>query len=1011
MQDNDDKAGKSPQDRDVEKDVDISQDRAPDEPRWVREGAEAPTRPEREGRVEPGPDRLPDEGASAPEETTHNEAPPASKGEDSGVRVGEGLVLEGLPSSPAGDGSAKEPEKKEDGDREAGEAADEARHDGPGDGGGPASMSATKGTGAAARPSKGKGLCDSDGSEGSGGRRRSKRKGRLRRVVLWGAILVGVGGLLGAAAVAGIFWYYGQDPAIPTFRGLEDYRPSLVTDIYSGDDQLIGEFYVERRRTLPYHEMPKRMVQAVIAVEDSRFFDHIGVDPVGMIGAVLEWARHRGSRRMRGASTLTQQTAKAILVSEWGFEEASARTVRRKVIEAILAFRLEQIFTKEEILEIYLNHVFLGHRAYGFQSAAENYFRKNVHDLTLAEMALLAGLPQAPSRYSPFVRPDNAARRRQHVLERMYREGMITEAERDEAFEEEVRAYPIEDVFRETAPFFTEHVRRDIVERYGNQRLLHDGLKVYTTVDTEKQRAAQESMLAGLATVDKRQGYDGPLWRVPRAQWDAFSKAYDDDVLKGSPLEQDNTYVGLVTDVQQHRVEVRVGRHEGVLPIAGMRWARRHNPDAYHPSSLIDDARRALSAGDAILVKRVDRRAFAGDPAQASLRRLPEGTILFSLEQLPELQGALISMDTVSGYVVGMIGGLDFEYSEFNRAFQACRQPGSSFKPIIYSAALEQLEWTPSTILIDGPLVYDDPDHEVRWRPTNYGRDFQGDVTLRSALVRSINIPAVRAMHEVGVEETVEFARHIGIRSALSKDLSTALGSSCVTPWELTNVFAIFPRHGRRMEPVFIRKVVDRDGNTLEDRTVYFDPWAPLRDRVAAGHARLYEESEQLISPETAYIMTELLNHAVRFGTGTRATRLGKPAAGKTGTTNDSFDGWFVGFTQELVTGVWIGYDTYERPMATYENGGRNALPIWLSYMQAALEGRDQPAFAPAREIAARIIRKRIDSETGLLASPKVPRPSVDVSFVAGTEPTEVFGEVRASDTSSADFFLHDSGL
>ncbi len=917
---------------------------------------------------------------------------PSEKPADDSVRVGEGLILEGVgKSSP--DESREAVEDEVTSGESASAAADEDVSSGEqafDEAGDPEFQSNE----------------DEDGGERSGAPR-----SKLRRFALWAAVLFITPLVGGTLAVAGIFWHHGKDPAIPSFGGLEDYRPALVTDIFSGDDQLIGEFYVERRRTIPYEQMPKQLVQAVIAVEDHRFFDHIGVDPIGMMGALTDWLR--GSR-LRGASTLTQQTAKSILVSDWGFEAASERTVRRKVIEAILAFRLERIFSKEEILELYLNHVFLGHHAYGMQSAAENYLRKNVQDLTLAEVALLAGLPQAPSRYSPFINPDRAARRRRHVLDRMYREGMITEAERDAAVEEEIRVYPIEDVFRETTPFFTEHVRRDIVRRYGNERLLNDGLQVYTTVDTEKQRAAQESMLSGLATVDKRQGYQGPLWNVPRDQWEGFYRKYDEKILEGRSLEVGSTYVGLVTKVEGHRAHIRVGRHEGIVPLAGMRWARQPNPNAYHPAALIHDVGRALSDGDAVLVSRADMSAFAGDPSEAALRRIEGETLVFVLEQLPELQGALISMDTVSSYVVAMIGGLDFEYSEFNRAFQACRQPGSAFKPVIYAAALEELEWTPSTILMDSPMVYDDPDHEVRWRPTNYGRDFAGDVTLRSAIVRSINIPAVRTMQEVGIDPAIEFARNLGVRSELSRDLSTALGSSCVTPWELTNVFAVFPRHGQPMEPTFIRRVVDRDGNTLEDRTVYFDPWAPLRERIAAGHARLFETHEQVMSPETSFIMTEILNHVVRFGTGARANRLGQPAAGKTGTTNDSFDGWFIGFTTDLVTGVWIGYDTYERPMARYENGGRAALPIWLSYMKAALEGREQSPFRPRPDVEDRIVRRRIDVETGLLASfdeEHEGRPSTEVSYILGTEPTENFGEVIDTDTSSADFFMHDSGL
>lgn len=837
-----------------------------------------------------------------------------------------------------------------------------------------------------------------------------RRRSWKRRLLLWVGLPLVLLGLVGAGGVVGLFWYYSDDPEIPTFRGLEDYRPPLVTDVYSGGNELIGEFYEERRRVVPYDRIPKKLVQAFIATEDTRFFDHPGVDPFGILKAVVEKVLHGG--QLRGGSTLTQQTAKAILASEWGHEKATARTIRRKVIEMLLAFRLEELFTKEQILDIYLNHVYLGHHSYGVQSAAENYFRKNVWELSLGEMALLAGLPQAPSRYSPYVRPERAKKRRAHVLERMYREGMITEGLKDAAAGEPVVAYPIEDVFRETAPFFTEHVRRYVVDRYGNDRLLHDGLKVYTSVDLEKQRYAQESTLRGLSRVDKRQGYAGPLTQVAKSDWKDFTSTYDEKVLKGGSLEVGGLYVGLVTKVTATEVTVKVGRHEGLLPLIGMRWAHPVNPEYYYPSALITDCRKALKAGDAILVKRVNRDDYPTDVDPVYLRKVPStAKLLFSLEQEPELQGAMVSIDPNSSYVVAMIGGLDFELSEFNRAFQACRQPGSSFKPIVYSAALQQLEWNPSTLIIDAPIVFDDPENELRWKPSNYGMDFKGEVTLRNALIHSMNIPAVKVLEAVGVDNAVEWAHKLGITTELNRDLSIALGSSCVTLWDLTKVYAMFNRYGKRVKPTFVRRVVDRDGNTLEDRTVYFDPWAGLKERIVAGHARLYEEPEQVVPETTAFEMVTLMNHVVKYGTGVMAQRLHKPACGKTGTTNDSFDAWFMGFTRDLVTGVWVGYDTYAHPMGRYENGGRAALPIWLAYMQKALEDRDQADFEIPKELQNEIVWVDVDVESGKLWNPELSRPHVQMAYVKGTEPTEMEGETTLQGSGSSEFFMHDQEL
>jgi penicillin-binding protein 1A len=829
-----------------------------------------------------------------------------------------------------------------------------------------------------------------------------------RRILVYGGGIVALG-LLGFLGAWSVIWYYSDDPSLPAFHGLQDYRPPLVTDVYSGSNQLIGEFYNERRRLVPYDRIPKKLVQAFIATEDTRFFDHPGIDPIGIAKALLDKLLHGG--KLRGASTLTQQTAKAILASRWGFEKATARNLHRKIIEMILAFRLEKIFTKEQILEIYLNHVYLGHHAYGVQSAAENYFRKNVWDLSLGEMALLAGLPQAPSAYSPFTNPVAAKKRRAHVLERMYHEGMITEGERDAANAEPVHAYPVADVFHDTAPFFTEHVRRRLVDRYGDDRVLNDGLQVYTTVDLEKQRYAQETMIQGLREDDKRQGYSGPLYHVPHDQWTKFAHTYETKVLKGRPLKVGKFYVALVTRVTANQANVEVGRTKGVLPLVGMRWAHAPNPELYYPKAFIDDCRKALKRGDAILVRRVTKDSYPTDDP-LDLKQVPDdGTPLFSLEQEPELQGALVSLDPNSGYVVAMMGGLDFDLSEYNRAFQACRQPGSAFKPLYYSAAIANLNWTASTIIVDSPIVFDDPSTQLRWKPDNYENDFKGDVTMRTALVNSMNVPSVKVLQAVGIDKAIAWAHKLGITTDIKKNLSIALGSSCVTLYDLTKVYALFDRYGRRVSPTFIRRVVDRDGNTLEDRTVYFDPWAGLQERIGAGYARLFERPQQVIPETAAFLTVQLLRQVVLHGTGARAQRLGKPAAGKTGTTNDSFDAWFMGFTHDLVTGVWIGYDTYEHPMGRYETGSRAALPIWLAYMQKALADRDQGDFDPPADIADKIVTVDVDAETGKLANPKLNRDHVKMDFLKGTEPTEMQGDTKVTGTGSSDFFMHDSGM
>jgi len=902
-----------------------------------------------------------------------------------------------------------------------------------------------------------------------------------------------------ACAVLGVYYRYSE--GLPEIPRVDQYWPPIVSEVYTNDAVLAGEFFNERRKVIPYDQIPKRLVQAFIASEDDGFFDHLGVDFVGTGRAAVKTLLKKaaGSGSVQGGSTLTQQTAKAVLVSaemeqldpaairdeaeklvgplpepsredveaelkvalkargpvvseeehkrrqlelpqmradararlinraqvkheesiraqfirirdertREAFKRATSKKLERKIREAILAYRLEHALTKVDILYLYLNNVYLGHHSYGVQSAAENYFRKDVRDLTLGQMALIAGLPQAPTRYSPFVHPQEARRRRTYVLKRMLEEGMITQAEHDQAGAEEIKALPMEDVFHQFAPYFTEHVRRDVVERYGGRVLLNEGLKIFATMDSEKQRAAQDSMLDGLLAVDKRQGFRGPVMHLDTEEQRRAFVEKSKQVMGADPIREGIYYVALVTSVEKEGkwADVQVGQHAGVIPIMGARWARRVNPESWYPAMMRASMAKVVSAGDVVVVRAVEQKQLWDDKEQYDKKleaAIPQGVKLFRLEQDPELQGALVSIDPRRQYLVAMVGGYDFDANEYNRAFQACRQPGSGYKPIEYSAAVEQLNWTEATILVDSPFVGDDPANQKRWKPENYDATFHGDVPLRTALVNSMNIPAVKTFAAVGIDKVAEWARKLGLSTPMNMDYSSALGSSCVYPFELAQVYATFNRLGNKKPTYFIRKIEDRFGRTVEDHTAYDDAWSPFTDRVGAGYARLFETGEQVMSGETAFIMQDMLRGVVREGTGAPAQRLGKPAAGKTGTTNDSFDAWFNGFTKDLVTSVWVGYDLNQHPLAKYENGGRAALPIWLSYMKRALEGKPQGEFWPPEYLE--LVRVRIDVKNGKLASPSS-KQVAEMWFKKGTEPKDATPEKDKVDPGK--FFMN----
>jgi penicillin-binding protein 1A len=829
---------------------------------------------------------------------------------------------------------------------------------------------------------------------------------RGQRVLRWLVFLTLVGGL--GAVVAGTVLYglYADD--VPDFHSIDDYRPRTVSQVYDQSGQVIGEFYRERRLVLPYDRIPPKLVQAFLASEDDRFFEHEGIDYWGIVRAAV--ANARAGRVVQGGSTITQQVAKSLIISAEGYKAGSAKKLSRKIKEAILARRLEQNLSKQDILALYLNQIFLGNQAYGVQAAAQNYFRKDVHELNVAEIALLGGLPQAPSRYSPFAHPQRAKDRREYVLRRMLEENFITEGELLEAKETPIVVYHAPNYSRDVTPYFTEHVRRELVEEYGEDVVLDEGLRVWTTVDAERYRGAEDAVYENLRSVDKRQGYRGPLDKLKGdAAIQKFLSTYNEELKRLEryvKLEKGELYVGVIRKIDRGggNIFLDIGPHKAVLPLATMRWARKVDPQVYFESGLLKAIPSTFEVGDVLLVRSTDLETVKKDRyAFPFLKGIPSDPTLqlVALEQEPNLEAALISEDRESGYVLAMLGGYSFDRSEFNRALQSCRQPGSSFKPIVYSAALYLNDWTLSTTVLDAPVIFDDSSAKKRWKPANFEMKFMGEVTLRTALQNSMNVPAIRVLDAVGLGPAIQYAHKLGINSELRPELGLALGASCVTMGELTDVYTLFANYGRRVKKRYITRIEDRDGKVLFDHGHPKDPWAGMALKVERAVAETEARPEQVIDRQTGFLITKMMRNVVMGGTGTGAQRLGVPVAGKTGTTNDSFDAWFVGYTTEIVTAAWVGYDDYVVPMGRYEQGGRAALPVWVDYMKAAVKKKTGEFEPPPG-----IVYVVIDPKTGMRAREDT-IGAVREAFKAGTQPKDYVA--RAGEAAPDEFFMIDN--
>jgi penicillin-binding protein 1A len=786
------------------------------------------------------------------------------------------------------------------------------------------------------------------------------RKGRLSRRLKFFLLILSLFFIL--IFFSGVVIYAilkGLEKDIPLVEDIKKYTPDIATKFYSYDDRVIGEFAIERRELVELEDIPDLLKKAFIAAEDQNFYNHRGIEPLGILRAALK--NIRKGRKAQGGSTITQQVAKTFVGRE--------KTYTRKIKEMLLALKLEKEFTKDEILYLYLNQVYLGHGLYGVGAAAKGYFRKNMNELTLAEMAMLAGLPPAPSKYSPCSNPKMAYERMLYVLGRMLEDGYITKDQYDRAIKEKPTVYDIEDYFRARAPYFTEHVRRYIQRKYGDNLLYRGGLKVYTTVDIEKQTAAEEALIRGVKEIDKRQGFRGPLRTVEKDKIQDYIKILSRQFRDNQRVIAGEKYFAIITDISKSGSEATIylsDKIKGRLLAKASRWARPFNNSS--PYEKLENLNRILKAGDVVLVRLATKADLTHDWEPGRLLPLNSEIIdneTFALEQEPDVQGALVSIDPNNGYVVAMIGGYSFEWSEFNRAFQSCRQPGSAFKPIVYATAIEKKDYNPATIIVDSPIVFDDADNNLRWKPENFESDYKGDVTMRNAIVNSFNIPAVKTLMDVGIPDVIEYAKRLGITTELAPNLALAIGASCVTLWDLTNVYTVFARLGTKITPRFIRRVEDRYGNILEDNSDFYDADITFIRRVERGVETVLNPPERVLSSDSTFILVRMLRDVCTYGTAAAASSLKQPVAGKTGTTNDSFDAWFIGFTKNLVTGVWVGYDKYEIPLGKRETGGKAALPIWMAYIKKALEGRTEPDFYPPPGI----VMKRMDPVTGAILS------------------------------------------
>jgi len=726
----------------------------------------------------------------------------------------------------------------------------------------------------------------------------------------------------GLGTTTGVLFVYAAD--LPTISSLDDYAPSTISRVYGARGEIVGEFAIERREVIPYERISPRLEQAILAAEDDEFYQHIGLSIPRIIVTAIKDIVYR---RMHGASTLTQQLARKLFLTD-------DKTPERKIKEALLAIQIEKRYTKREIFTLYCNQMYFGHGVYGVEAASRLYFGKSAKDVSLEEAALIAGILQGNVRQSPYVNKDAAMRRRNYALTRMAEVGYITVAEAEDAKKKPIVTRPDPPgQSQSAAPYFLEEVRRELEGRYGAKQLYENGLSIQTAIDLKLQEAATEALDAGLRRIDKRRGFRKPRRNVVAEGHtiDGFRHPRWD-----RPMNAGQILPAVVTSVEPTSVSLRAGTLAITIDRKGYAWTNKA------PTQLVT----------------------RGDLVDVRLTTADGGTATATLEQAPEVEGAVLAIDNRTGQILAMVGGFSFERSKFNRATQAYRQVGSAFKPFVYTTAIDS-GYTPTTQLMDTPVSFPGGAGQPPYTPLNYDRTFEGPITLRRALEQSRNIPAIRMMDQLGPTQVIAYARRLGLESPLPPYLAVAIGAAEATLVEMTSAYSVYPNQGVRMRPYSVLKVSDREGNVLEENR---------------------PEPKDAIRADTAYVMTSLLRGVVQRGTAARAAALNWPLGGKTGTTDDYTDAWFIGFDPDITIGVWTGFDQ-KRTMGPAGTGSDSALPIWIDIMKSWIGTRKEP---PTFEAPGNIVFVSVDRSSGTPALEGTPG-AITESFIAGTQPGSGF--------------------
>ena len=708
--------------------------------------------------------------------------------------------------------------------------------------------------------------------------------------------------LLSAISIISVLWTYSND--LPDYKFLKSYKPPVSSKVYSGNGDLVADFSQEKRVFVPFNSIPKNVINAFLSAEDKNFFKHPGVDAKGVIRAVINNISNiLSSKRLEGASTITQQVAKNFLLTN----EVS---LNRKIKEAILAFRIERALSKERILELYLNQIYLGSGAYGVAAASLEYFDKSIKDLNYSEAALLAALPKAPSRYNPYRDPDIAKFRRNLVLKNLLDNNYLTSEWYEKLTKEEIILKKNKKIYLEDAQYFIEDVRKSVIETLSYDKVYKQGFNINTPIDLNLQTIATKSLRDGLIAYDKRKGWRGPLTnKIYNSEWKKDLEKYK--------LENSiNWKLAIVKKINKFSAEIETEDNiEGVIEYQSISWTKK-------------EFNKLLKPGDIIYVKNLKEN-------------------IFNLQQLPKVNGGIVVMDPFTGRVLALSGGFSFKQSEFNRATQAKRQPGSAFKPFVYALALEN-NFTPTSLVLDAPLVLDQGDDLKMWKPENYGKKFYGPSTLRVGLEKSRNLMTVRIAQNLGVEKIVDFSKALKIYDNPEELLSISLGSAETTLLKLTSAYSVFVNGGKLVEPILIDRIQDSEGNTIfnndKRKCINCDQISYLTN----DYPEIKNNYTQIFSPETAFQMTSILEGVVQRGTAKKLKDLNLNIAGKTGTTNKNTDTWFIGFTSNLLVGVYVGSDN-PTPLGKYETGSKTALPIFKSFISDSVNKYDARPFKAAK--------------------------------------------------------------